>query len=81
MRRKIRPRSGALAAQPRYPLLVLNNYSPDSNRLTPLAALTTLREGGIDGDEEQRRQLGGDGAAQGVRGDAQETISLRVAGG
>ena len=26
--------SGALAAQPHYPLLVLNNYSPDSNKLT-----------------------------------------------
>ena len=26
--------SGALVAQPRYPLLVLNNYSADSNKLT-----------------------------------------------
>ena len=26
--------SGALVAQPRYLLLVLNNYSPDSNKLT-----------------------------------------------
>ena len=24
----------ALVAQPHYPLLVLNNYSPDSNKLT-----------------------------------------------
>jgi len=31
---KIRPRSGALVAQPSYPLLVLNNYSADSNKLT-----------------------------------------------
>ena len=26
--------SGALVAQPHYPLLVLNNYSADSNKLT-----------------------------------------------
>ena len=31
---KMRPRSGALVAQPSYPLLVLNNYSADSNKLT-----------------------------------------------
>ncbi len=31
---KMRPRSGALVAQPRYPLLVLNKYSADSNKLT-----------------------------------------------
>ena len=30
---KMRPRSGALVAQPRYPLLVLNKYSADSNKL------------------------------------------------
>ena len=61
----------------------VSSASPTPSPLTPLplAALATLREGGIDGDEEQRRQLGGDGAAQGVRGDARETISLRVAGG
>ena len=32
--RKMHLLSGALAAQPRYPLLVLNNYSADSNKLT-----------------------------------------------
>jgi len=60
---------------------LLRQPTPSPLTPLPLAALTTLREGGIDGDEEQRRQLGGDGAAQGVRGDARETISLRVAGG
>ena len=34
MRPKMHVLSGALAAQPHYPLLVLNNYSADSNKLT-----------------------------------------------
>ena len=34
LRRKMHVLWGAQAAQPRYPLLVLNNYSPDSNKLT-----------------------------------------------
>ena len=34
MRPKMHVLFGALAAQPRYPLLVLNNYSTDSNKLT-----------------------------------------------
>ena len=34
LRRKMHVLSGALAAQPHYPLLVLNNYSADSNKLT-----------------------------------------------
>ena len=34
LRRKMHVLCGALVAQPRYPLLVLNNYSPDSNKLT-----------------------------------------------
>ena len=34
MRPKMHVLSGALVAQPSYPLLVLNNYSPDSNKLT-----------------------------------------------
>ena len=34
MRPKMHVLSGALVAQPHYPLLVLNNYSADSNKLT-----------------------------------------------
>ena len=60
---------------------LLRQPTPSPLTPLPLAALATLWEGGIDGDEEQRRQLGGDGAAQGVRENAQETISPGVAGG
>ena len=34
MRPKMHVLCGALVAQPRYPLLVLNKYSADSNKLT-----------------------------------------------
>ena len=34
MRPKMHVLCGAVVAQPRYPLLVLNNYSADSNKLT-----------------------------------------------